>query len=360
MKGKQHRLHDTAGELGSGSRPLSESTLRDRVVDALGFRQPDFCPYYIWVDEAMAEPLARAYGVDDIKDSIIHDHVVMTEIRALQQEIDDDHAVDEFGTVYRDGNIPYVEHPALSRPTLKGYTFPDLSTDDHFSALPEWLRHHTDRFRVVVLAELFWERTWGMRGMEGIMMDLYDHPRFVDELLDHLEAISCTVIDRLLTNYGDLIDAVGFTDDMGSQRGMLISPVTWRRFLKPHQARMYDRIRRAGKHVYLHSCGNIEPIVAELVDMGVNILQPIQPEAMDIFLLKAKYGGNLCFAGGVSAQRTLPFGTPEQVREETRRCIEVMGKGGGYIVAPSKPIMPGVPIENAVALIDTIVRQQEW
>ena len=139
---------------------------------------------------------------------------------------------------------------------------------------------------------------------------------------------------------------------------MLISPEAWRRFLKPHQKRFYDRIRSAGKVVYLHTCGHVEPIVSELIDIGVNMLQPIQPETMDIFSLKAKYGHQLCFAGGISTQHTLPYGTPSQVYEETSRCIEVMGKGGGYIVAPAKPILPGVPIENAVALIDTITMQK--
>ncbi len=144
---------------------------------------------------------------------------------------------------------------------------------------------------------------------------------------------------------------------MGTQRGLMFSPAQWRRFFKPGQKRMYDRIRAAGKVVYLHSCGNVEPIVGELIDMGVNMLQPIQPEAMDIFALKRQYGKHICFAGGVSTQQTLPYGTPDQVRSEVKRCIEVMGKGGGYVIAPAKPILPGVPIENAAALIDTLVKQ---
>jgi uroporphyrinogen decarboxylase len=196
-----------------------------------------------------------------------------------------------------------------------------------------------------------------MRSMENIMTDLYDHPSFVDELLDGLETVCCAVIDRLVRDYGDRIDAVGFSEDMGTQRGLMISPQSWRRFLKRHQKRMYDKIRSAGKVVYLHSCGNIEPIVGELVDIGVNMLQPIQPEAMDIFALKRRYGTHLCFAGGISTQQTLPYGTPEQVRAEVRTCIETMGQSGGYVVAPAKPILPGVPIANAVALIDTIVGQ---
>ena len=194
--------------------------------------------------------------------------------------------------------------------------------------------------------------------MERVMMDMYDNASFVHELLDNLEAICLAVIDRLLKEFGDKIDAIGFSDDMDGQHNMLISPEAWRRFLKPHQKRLYERIQSAGKIVYLHTCGHVVPIVGELIDIGVDMLQPIQPETMDIFSLKAKYGRHLCFAGGISTQHTLPYGTPDQVRAETTRCLEVMGKGGGYIVAPAKPILPGVPLENAVALIDTITGQR--
>jgi uroporphyrinogen decarboxylase len=328
---------------------------RERVLAALRFEQPDICPYYIWIHEEMLEPLSQHYGVRDIKATVIRDHQVMREILALKQYMTPDTYLDDFGSLWRQGAVLHVERPALAAPSLRSYTFPDLSSDAHFAGLAEWLDTYSDRFKIVQLGMLFFERTWAMRGMENIMMDMSENPRFVDELLDGLEALCCTVIDRLVRDVGDRVDAIGFSDDMGAQRSMLISPAMWRRFLKPHQARMYRRIRDAGKVVYLHTCGHVEPIVGELVDMGVNMLQPIQPESMDIFALKRQYGRQLCFAGGISTQRTLPFGTPEQVRDETRRCIEVMGEGGGYVVAPAKPILPGVPLANAVALIDAIV-----
>ena len=333
---------------------------KERVLTALGFEQPDICPYYIWVDPDMLAPLAQWYGVDDVKARIIQDHQVMREVLALRQPLSGDLYEDEFGTLWRQGAAPHVERPALLEANLKGYQFPDLTSDAHFAGLGEWLDTYWDRFRIVQLGMLFWERTWFMRGMENTLMDLHDHPRFVDDLPDHLEAICHAVIDRLVRDYGDRIEAIGFSEDMGSQHGMLLSPKMWQRFLKPHQKRLFARIRAAGKVVYLHSCGDITPIVGELADMGVNMLQPIQPEAMDIFALKRQYGKVLCFAGGISTQQTLPYGTPEQVRTETRRCIEVMGQGGGYVVAPAKPILPGVPIENAVALIDTITGQEEY
>ena len=206
---------------------------------------------------------------------------------------------------------------------------------------------------------LHFERSWAMRGMENILLDMYDNPLFVDALFDGLESVCDKVIERLLRDFGDKIDAIGFSEDMGGQNGMLLSPTSWRRFLKPHQQRMFAKIRAAGKVVYLHSCGNVEPIIGELIEMGVDMLQPIQPETMDIYALKERFGRDICFAGGISTQQTLPYGTPAEVRAETLRCIEVMGKGGGYVVAPAKPILPGVPLANAVALIDTIVNQAQ-
>ena len=338
--------------------PSTRTTLpRERVLAALRFEQSDICPYYIWIHEEMLGPLAQHYGVQDVKTTVVRDHQVMREILALKEYTTPDTYLDDFGALWRQGAVLHVERPALAAPSLRGYIFPDLTSDAHFAGLAEWLDAHWDRFKIVQLGMLFFERTWAMRGMEHIMMDMHENPRFVDELLDGLESLCCAVIDQLVRDYGDRVDAIGFSDDMGAQRSMLISPAMWRRFLKPHQARMYSRIRDAGKVVYLHTCGHVEPIVGELVEMGVNMLQPIQPESMDIFALKRNYGRHLCFAGGISTQWTLPFGTPEQVRDETRRCIEVMGAGGGYVVAPAKPILPGVPLANAVALIDSIVGQ---
>ena len=207
------------------------------------------------------------------------------------------------------------------------------------------------------LGILFWERTWAVRGMEEIMMDMHFHPGFVDGLMDGLEAVCTAVIDRLVAEYGDRIDAIGFSEDYGAQDQMLISPKHWRRFFRPHLKRMFDRIHSAGKTVYMHTCGHVTPIVGELAEIGVEILQPIQPESMDIFGLKREYGRDLCFAGGISTQQTLPYGTPEEVKSESLRCLEIMGAGGGYVAAPAKPILPGVPLENAVALVDTLAGQ---
>lgn len=329
-------------------------TPRDRVCTALKFKEPDICPYYIWIDSQMLEPISRHYGVPDVKESVICDHSVMTEILAQQHENPDGTYADEFGTVWRQGNIPHIERPALTQPTLAGYTFPDLTTPEHYSSLPAWFERYDDRFRIVQLGMLFFERAWCLRGFENLLMDFHESPRFVEPLLDGLEEGCCKVIDHLLANFGEKIDAIGFSDDYGGQETMLLSPTMWRRFLKPHLARMYERIHRGGKKVYLHTCGHVTPIIPDLIEIGVDMLQPIQPETMNIFELKRRFGRDLCLVGGISTQRTLPYGTPDDVRREVRGCLENMARGGGYIIAPAKPILPGVPLENAVALIDAI------
>jgi uroporphyrinogen decarboxylase len=165
------------------------------------------------------------------------------------------------------------------------------------------------------------------------------------------------VIDRLVRDYGDRIDAIGLSEDYGTQRNLLISPAHWRRFIKPRLARMVERVHQGGKKFYLHSCGHVLPLVPELIEVGVDMLQPLQPEAMDIFELKRQFGRHLCLMGGISTQRTLPYGSADDVRREVGRCLEQMAAGGGYVMAPAKPILPGVPIANAVALIEAFVHQ---
>ncbi|HOK80343.1 MAG TPA: uroporphyrinogen decarboxylase family protein [bacterium] len=335
-----------------------QSIFRNRVYTALSFKEPDICPYYIWIDPEMLESLINHYNNPELKKNYIYDHTVMIEITAEQCVQSDGTSRDEFGTIWQKGNILHVVKPALTEPSLTGYKFPDLSTFSHYAHIENWLKEYHDRFKIVQLGLLFFERTWAMRGFQEIMTDFCEHSRFVEELLDSLAELSVRIIDKLIELYGNSIDAIGFSDDYGGEHTMLLSPAMWRKFIKPRIQKMYSRIKKAGKKVYLHSCGHISPIIPDLIEVGVDILQPIQPETMDIFALKRDFGRDLCFAGGISTQKTLPFGTPEQVRDEVNRCLEIMGKDGGYIIAPAKPILPGVPVPNAVSLIESIVNQK--
>jgi len=342
---------------------------RDAVFETMNFVQSAVCPYYAWIDDAMVRPLAAHFGKDQFISpsgavnaagtvrTFAGSYTAMTEITARPVEELGEMFLDEYGVTYRRGSILHVERPALPGPSLNGYEFPDLTTDEHFEHLDAWAVTHAKRYRIVQLGMLFFERCWGIRGMENFLMDLHLAPAFCEELLDGLEAVCLEVVDRLLADYGDRIDAIGMSEDYGTERGLLISPETWRRFIRPRIARIFKRIRSGGKSFYVHACGDVTDVIPDLIDIGADILQPIQPEAMDIFELKKEFGKDLCLFGGISTQKTLPFGTVQEVRDAVRRCLDVMARGGGYVMAPAKPIMPGVPIANAVALLESFVNQ---
>jgi uroporphyrinogen decarboxylase len=342
---------------------MSTVNRREAVFASLRFERQQPCPYYIWIDDSLVAPLAERYGVENFVGAprttrtFGGSYTAMTEVAALPIEDHGDHYVDEYGARIRRGAELGLERPALSQPSLAGYQFPDLTTPQHFAHLDAWMRQHAERFRIVQLGMMFFERSWFMRGMQNLMMDFHLHPAFAHELLDGLEAVCANVIDRLLRDFGDRIDAIGMSEDYGSQKSMMISPATWREFIKPRPARLVGRIRGAGKQAYIHSCGHILPVIGDLVDIGVTMLQPIQPEAMDIFEVKRRFGKDLCLMGGISTQHTLHQGTPADVTREVRACLKDMAAGGGYVMAPAKAILPGVPVENAVALIEAFLKQ---
>ena len=338
---------------------------RDIVCQSMKFEQPEVCPYYIWIDKDMVGPLSEIYGPENFigpeggTKTFAGSYTSMTEISALPVSESGDCYTDDFGAEFRRGSIPHLERPALAEPSLKGYRFPDLSSDRHFEHLDAWLKGNPERFKIVQLGLLFWERTWFMRGMENIMMDIYLNPEFVGELFDGLQSVCLGVIDRLLKDYGQQIDAIGISEDVGTEKNLMIDPDKWRELIKPRSQQMYERIRTAGKAVYVHSCGHVRPIIPDLVEIGANMLQPLQPEAMDIFEIKREFGKDLCLMGGISTQKTLPYGSVADVRSEVQACLKHMASGGGYVMAPAKSILPGVPLENARALIDAFVNQTD-
>ena len=335
------------------------TTPKQLVINALQHQHNDFCPYTIWIkDPSLRAMFSHYYGVGDIYQQIITNHIEFCgHIKALHNPLSDNIVQDEFGSRIKHSLIPHVIKPALEYPTLEGYHFPDLTTEMHFAGIAEKTRKFSDRFRIVQLLELFFERAWNLRGTETFLIDILYEPKFVEALLDNLMVLMLKCIDKILTDHSDNIEAIGWTDDYGGQTGLLINPNTWRKMFKPRLKIICERIRLGGKYVYFHSCGNIEAILEDLIEIGVDIINPIQPETMDIFKLKRNYGRDITFFGGIGTQHNLVNGTPNQVTDEVIHCIRKVGKSGGLIVAPAKEIMPEVPFDNAIALIQALTKQ---
>jgi len=264
---------------------------------------------------------------------------------------------DDFGCVWRQSSegAPHIVKHALEKPTLENYRFPDLSRPELYSHTPAEIMMSRDKFFVAGAGLLFFERAWALRGFVRILTDFYRHPDFAEELLDRLMELNIQVVEGF-AQYD--VDAIKFSDDYGMQKRLLMGPRIWRKFLKPRLKQMYGEVKRYGKFVMIHSCGDNSEIIGDLIEIGVDILNPTQPEAMDIYDLKGRWGSDITFDGGLPSQR-LPFYTPKQIREEVRRVRASMCQGGGFVLEPTKEIRWEVPPETAMALIEEIVRPSD-
>jgi Uroporphyrinogen-III decarboxylase len=332
---------------------MNEMNNRERVWKSIQHQETSRVPWHIGCTTPTRIKLEKYYGTADL-DTLLDQHIVKYRSRIPYQEIRPNFVQDEFGlvwdrTVDKDIGV-VVDHPLKGR-TLKGFAFPDPHDPRRFAALPHFLETNPNRFRLYSVGFSLFERAWTLRGMQNLMMDMYDEPRFVDELLDaileyHLEMLSDALKFEL--------DGVMFGDDWGQQNGLLFGPRLWRRFIKPRIAELYRVTKAAGKAVFIHSCGKVQELFPELIELGLDVFNPFQPDVMDPYAMKRKFGSELCFYGGVSVQKLLPDGTPAQVREEVKHLIAEVGRGGGFIISPSHDMPGDIPIENLIALIDTI------
>jgi uroporphyrinogen decarboxylase len=193
-----------------------------------------------------------------------------------------------------------------------------------------------------------------LRGLENIFIDLALHPEIARAILGRIKAFYLDYLERILEAARRKIDIVLTGDDFGSQKGLLTSPQAWRAFLRPGFAEYIALIKSYGAVAMHHTCGSVVDIVPDMIACGLDVLQSVQPEAahMSLAALKARFGRALCFHGGISIQRTLPFGTPDQVRCEVRQIAETIRPDGGYIFCTAHNIQADTPVGNVQALMD--------
>lgn len=336
-------------------------TKKERVKAAMAHRETDFVPYQMDCLSAAEKKLKGHFGEKDLTE-IIGNHIAMFEPSFYSifkvEDLGPSQFKDAFGATWElkpgEDIGTVIDHP-LKEPTLKGYRFPDPDKIMELEEIPGFIKRNNDRFIVGAIGFSLYERAWIVRGIEEILMDFVENPSFVEELFDQIVEFNL-VITRRLCQFP--IDAFHFGDDWGQQHGLIISPDTWRKVFKKRLKKLYDVVHAAGLPVSIHSCGDITEIIPDLIEIGVNIITPLQAEALDFDHLKKEYGRDLAFWGGVSTQRTLPHGTSDDVREEIRKLIRVLGKGGGYILAPSHELQGDVPLENMLAFIDEAQNQR--
>lgn len=266
-------------------------------------------------------------------------------------------------TYHEWGYHPEIEglRPLLSAKTveeLSAYPLPDTTAEYRYRGLHQKVQAWQARGLAVMGSpphlggELF-ETAWRLRGFETFLTDLILNKELASYLLDQITEMavhSCII----LAQAG--VDILALDDDVGMPTMMIISPETWREFLKPRLARIIQLARAAKPDIFVfyHSDGYIEPIIPDLIEIGVDVLNPVQPDVMDPAKLKAEYGDRLAFWGTVGTATTWAWGTPEEIRREVRERIETVGKGGGLIISPAYDIEPDVPWENIVAFFEAV------
>jgi uroporphyrinogen decarboxylase len=203
------------------------------------------------------------------------------------------------------------------------------------------------------MSQTIFELAWKLCGMEKLMTGFYTHPQLVEGLFDRITNLRI-IMARRFVEAG--VNVLRLGDDAGSQKGMLLSPKIWRRFLKPRFAKIIEEARKVREDIpiFYHSDGDIREIIPELIEIGVTILNPVQAECMDPVEIKRKYGNRLALWGTIGTQTTIPFGTPEDVSLSVAQMCREMGKEAGFIISPTHSINEDVPWENIVAFYEAV------
>jgi len=349
-------------------------TFRERLLTAINHGIPDIVPAYaINIDDI--KPYLSYLGLssrDELCDHLgicqrrIWPRFIMPYEPYLEEGLHEEGVVTVFGTA--GGAVSYSKDTDDPRPFLRVDSVSEIENADlwpspdwwDYSVIPEKCEDVTGRGYAAVLGH--WMpvlcQVFDFFGMEEAMIRMYETPKIIEACIAKIEEFYLEYYRRLFEASRFKADIFCMGDDFATQRGMLISPEHWRKFLKPTYKKLFGLAKSYGLIVWLHACGQFIEVMPDLIECGIDVWETVQchlkgnePER-----LKREFGKDITFYGGINTQQTLPFGTPDDVRREVRERIRVLGRDGGYICGPDHHIKPEFPIENTLAMFDEISR----
>lgn len=387
-----------------------ETTSRQRVLDAVNHREPDRVPFALgcsletaithqayerWVemlglreepDDTLPNLFVEGAGFKQVPENILKALKVDTRGFLLQQPSEPPLEIRQEGTTLvfvDDWGIKWgqpetslymdpIGHPFkgnLTEETLDTYPWPDPLEQGRFEGIAAEARRLRGTGAAVIMSAYGlgqWDYAHMLCGMEQALMDLVLKPREMERLLHKIHEVQLGYWEKALEIVGDNIDIAMHSDDLGMQNSPMMSPAMYRRFIKPLHRELIHTIKTKAKgevKFLLHSCGSVRALLPDFIEVGVDILNPVQVRAahMDTAELKKEFGRDLCFCGGgVDTQEILPRGTPQQVRDEVKRRLDDLAPGGGFIFAAVHNVQADVPPENLQAMHETLQQYGEY
>ena len=375
-------------------------TSRERVLTAIKHEQPDRVPLIIGVSNATGIKMRPYKGIKEIigvqaPDNYIYDwpelgtaEIDEETMRRLHSDVRgvldlepekvrkwnrerDPHSdyVDSWGsgqTEISPGDWFPSVHPlpeARTADNLEAYQgWPDMGDPSRIAHVRASAARLAEDNEFAILATpwlLFpFERAYAMQGMDTFLLNMARDPDFARALLEKNAVYCKQLMGHFLQELGDNVDIIKIGDDLGTQESLMISPKMYREILKPVHSDFISFIKaRTKAKIFFHSDGDVVPLIEDFIEMGVDILNPIQTSAgsmSDLASLKKRFGNNIVFCGGIDTHRILPFGSTEDVRQEVRRVIQTLGPGGGFMVGAVHTVMDDVPPENVLAMVDAV------
>ena len=341
-------------------------TGKERVITALRRKVPDRVPVFCEFVPEVKQKLYEHFNINDPYELSImvgNDMIVYTEGIQNSYYGPSDEYTCKWGIGWKYFNnasghyTEMVNHPLLDDidgNKLKEYVVPDPDDEEVYLPLREIVeKYGKEYFICASLACTIFEASWYLHGLEQTIVDMMIRKEYIEELFDKVMDFS---LKAGLHMIDEGVDMIWLGDDIGTQDKMMISPQLWRELLKPRMKKLIEVYRKRNKDIFIayHSCGYIEPVIQDLIDIGVDVLNPIQPHAMDPAILKSKYGDRLSFWGSIDIQNNLPYGTKEDIEEEVKLRMNTIAKGGGLLLGAAHNIQADTNIENIFTLYQAI------
>ncbi len=342
---------------------------RERALTSLRGGQPDRVPKSIGFTPGALRTFHRNTGGQspaeffelEVRGVGLAPTRLQTDFSKYHQTLPESASIDEWGIARVPGSSHHfvrLEFPMedfTSVEQVDAYPFPDLLEDYRYSEMSESARkiRNNGFASSATIASHNYVAAWQLRGLEQFLVDMKSHPALAEAIIDRTTELSC----HMAASFAEAgIDVIVYGEDIATQRGLVMSPEMWRQWLKPRLKRVISAAHQARPDVLFmyHSDGDVTEVISELIEIGIDILNPLQPECMDVARIKEEYGSEIALWGGLSVQQTFPFGTPGDVRREVEQRMETLGRNGGYLIGPSHTIEPEVPFENVQAFKDAL------